>query len=130
MFGSEKGPFNSTCNETWIFGDVNKCPAKDYCTTYSYCSACVENKNCGWCHTTSRCERGTSSGPDKSTCKEWKFDSCPKFSASKLWWAILLAIVAGILVVGIVLIFLYSLFVKLYVNIIFLVSWNIHEKKE
>lgn len=102
MFGSEKGPFNSTCNDTWIFGDTNKCPKKDECTTFSYCSACIENNNCGWCQSTSRCEKGSISGPDKSTCKEWRFNSCPMFTVSKLWWAILLVIIVSILLIGLV----------------------------
>jgi len=102
MFGSINGPFNTTCNSTWAFGDINKCPKRDECSSISYCGACAANSNCGWCHANSRCMTGNLNGPKENTCSDWSFTKCPTYSAKKLWWAWLLGAIFVVLLISLV----------------------------
>eukprot|EP01087_Luapelamoeba_hula_P014548 TRINITY_DN4280_c0_g1_i1.p1 TRINITY_DN4280_c0_g1~~TRINITY_DN4280_c0_g1_i1.p1 ORF type:complete len:305 (+),score=34.04 TRINITY_DN4280_c0_g1_i1:165-1079(+) len=86
-----------------VEGQVNICP------TFTTCSTCSTQVNCGWCRVDNgkgHCLSGNINGPDKSNCTDWDYtlSSCPNEDYSDAWTAgVISAVVIGGCCVSVVL---------------------------
>eukprot|EP01006_Ploeotia_vitrea_P009539 TRINITY_DN22652_c0_g1_i1.p1 TRINITY_DN22652_c0_g1~~TRINITY_DN22652_c0_g1_i1.p1 ORF type:complete len:695 (+),score=51.34 TRINITY_DN22652_c0_g1_i1:18-2102(+) len=77
--GSKGGPKKGTCGN-WKWKNQTSCgapaPPPVSCGRIGKCSECVQQRTCGWCQSSSRCENGTNPGPTKGMCNDWHFHTC------------------------------------------------------
>lgn len=69
--GTSTGPNGSTCASAWSWtrsSCMTAVDAGDPCSSATNCGTCTQRSQCGWCAATGRCQVGTSSGPNGSTC--------------------------------------------------------------
>jgi PGF-pre-PGF domain-containing protein len=53
---------------------------KDSCSQYLTCNACMLSEStysCGWCTSTNKCIKGTTTGPTNGQCSIWAWSTCP-----------------------------------------------------